>query len=132
MADLIECSPSAISSYIPCINCATQKQLWSSIAVLLCKVISQNGGRATTSCDPALLLSEYKCYQCMNDEQMMQAVVKLIVNWLLVNVQGESNMNILHDIACMDCLPLHQIKSIIMGELCEGITEGKILCGLPV
>ena len=126
MADLIECSPSAISSYIPEINGASQHQLMAAIAVLLCKIVGQ--GARSPDCDPAVLLKEYACYQCNSETQSLQAIVKLLVNWLLVNVDGETNLNILHDISCTTCLQPHQIRAIIIGLLCEGVNGGEIFC----
>jgi len=127
MAEVIECSPNALAAYVPCINCASERQLMGAIAVLLCKIVGQ-AGRANVECDPAVLIESYKCYSCMSDSQMLQGIVKLLVNWLLVNIEAENEMDILHDISCMNCLNPKSIRGIIMGLLCEGVTHGTILC----
>jgi hypothetical protein len=98
----------------------------AAVAVLLCKVVGQES--RATNCTPAHLLEQYKCNQCISEKQFLEGIVKLLVNWLLVNIEGESNLNILHDISCTACLQPHQIRAIIMGLLCEGVTEGSILC----
>lgn len=122
----ITCTPSAISSYIPCINCASTPQLMAAIAVLLCKIVGQ--GARSPDCDPAVLLKEYACYQCNSETQTLQAIVKLLVNWILINIEGETNLNILHDISETANLQPHQIRAIIIGLLCDGTNGGTIFC----
>lgn len=129
MADLIECTPKALASYVPCINCASDHQLMAAIAVLLCKIVKSD--ELSPDCSPAVMLEENKCYQCYSEQQFLEGIVKLLVNWILVNVRSESELNILHDISCTTCLSPAQIRAIIIGQLCTGIHEGKILCSLP-
>ena len=123
MAEALTCTPAGLLEIEPCLRCASEKQLKSVIAQVLCLIV----GSGRNECDPATLIAQYKCYECMSDHQMLEAIAAMLIAWAQANIELE-DFHVLEDIACTSCLSPKQTMAIIIGLLCDGVNNGAILC----
>lgn len=124
MAALV-CDKDELAAAYPCAACLSEHDLLAVIALALCKI---NAGDPNAACDPATLLANAACLTCLSNKQILEAIVKIIVNWAYNNGYMLPDTDLRADIACLHCLTPKQILAIILDELCTGVNDGTILC----
>jgi hypothetical protein len=114
-ADLFDCTLTEAAAYTGCTECASWRQLWAALALVLCKL---NGGDVLTDCSPEALLEECHCYDCMSDKQMFGAGLAMFVTLAVENGYIEAG-TLLHDIECLACLDPKRVRAIVLCQLCK-------------
>lgn len=119
------CTPHGLLAVEPCIACLSEKDILAVIALLLCKI---NGGGAQTECDPTVLLDDAKDLLVMGKKQKLIALASILFQWCLDNDYLESDTGMVEDMACLTCLPEKELLTIILKQICDGVSDGTLIC----
>lgn len=124
-ADVITCTPDDLLANQPCLACLSTRELLAILALLLCKI---NGADPDADCSVETLASEAKCFNCMSDHQMLEAIVALVAQFAIDNDYLEADTGLRQDAECLVCADPKTVRSIILKQICDGINNGTILC----
>ena len=118
----LSCTPNDILAYEPCTACLADSELLSILALLLCHI--QNGPR--DACDPKALLEDSACFECLNDHQMLVAMVNMFYQFAVEGGFIEAG-ELREQGVCLNCLPPRQIRAILLKFLCDYLQSQQAL-----
>lgn len=110
----VTCTPSALVSHIPCLNCLSDKEL---LAVLLYIFVQANGHTVTQA------LTNGACFNCLGEKkQRLVALITVLSDYFL---RGVSVPTMIEQMKCLECAPDSQITAALLSEICTYYGSGQ-------
>ena len=114
----------AILHQNPCLQCLSEQQLWATLTLLLCKILSLSYPEDCNS----ITISEYaRGFKGFSEKQKLQTITSIVLTIAISLDAVESEESLMNDIGCILCIPKADLISAVLSQILECRVRGFLL-----